>query len=278
MVEPSKRRPTLSAQAFKKNYVDRVNAAVEQSVTKRCPLIAKLVSHGRKAKVPSYAVWECVLAVLTGGKLHSHEKHGFDEHAEIADHQVIVDAKYSTTSPGYHERRANKVAKTAESEANPDAIPVYIPMARGHGIYLHVGFDPSENPTFQTRRGKRGGRGLASPEQVARAIDGSGRPVPFVKLSGEYRSLDELRHITESGYRRIERRLKRTIGGINMANGKEHFRKQREKEDQEALQYLINKRPEEAVRASLAAIGYSENEIAQILKDSPKKNGEGSGG
>jgi hypothetical protein len=130
-----------SPQAFRKEHLTQVNAAGSSSVKECCKVIKTVVEARANDNAPEFAAWECVVTVLTRGELQSQHKHGFDVLSVIARREVLAEAKHSGGAPGYYESAWPRISKVKESAARPNAVPAYILMAQGHGIYLHVGFD-----------------------------------------------------------------------------------------------------------------------------------------
>lgn len=262
-----------TANQFRKRAAEQIGDNVNRTPKERCELIASLVTAGRNGQVPKWAVWESIAAVITNSRLASHKKHVFDldSDREVGGKLVREDAKYSKRSPGYHDKHDTKAAKSAEAKKHPERVHGLLAFANGHGLYLHVGIDPSSSPTFQTAKGNEGGRRLVEPEELGKQIDGSGRPLPFVQLSGKIKDLDGWEHVTPEDLAEIEGRREATYRGIDMSTAKEHFAKEAKASNERARKILAEDDPEATIRAGYKAAGYSDEQIDAIMSTHPPK-------
>jgi hypothetical protein len=295
--------PKKSPQALRHNAARLINDGPKRTLQERCELIAKLVKEGsasRNRDALSPAVAEGVGAVMLDCELRSQGEHGFDLRGRSGGKCVIIDVKHSRSKAGYDDRyggkKGGKAHKIQESIDNPDCVPAYLVFAEGHGIYLHPGIDPKQTAEFATRKGNASGRGLATPQGVADAINtGAADQVPFVLLSDKYKSLRDSASITPADLVSINRRMAATIKGINMDKLKEHLAKQRQAADDDGRQMLAKRDaaataraaakedavataraaakedPAATIREGMKAKGFSDEQIEAVLAMKPRK-------
>jgi hypothetical protein len=242
-------------------------------VEEDCRFIGRLVKTGRDAGVPKWAVWETVSAAITGGRLQSHGAHVFDlsHGGAVAGKHVLEDAKYSDHLAGYYDKADTKAGKAREAKKNPDALPATLVLSRGHGLYFHLGIDPSASPKIHAR-------GVTPPRRLAERVDGSGSPLPFVKLSGDHTDLNAVGRIKPKALAAIRKRREEALRGIDMDKAKQHVAKQIKAANDRGRKILAEDDPEATIRAGMKAAGYSDEQIEQVLKTKPAKKSKGEAG
>lgn len=175
--------------------------------------------HGYGADVAA----EGVLAAALGLPMAASGPDGFDMPGELGGLPVLLDAKHSL-SAGYADKTQPKLAKIREWKEK-GGVPAYLVVSEGHGVYLHVGIDPAQSAGFGGEKHKRAV--LDPKEWDGQAIDGSGGPVPFVKVS-DAKGLDKLAHSSEE-VSKLRSNVTAVLKRVNMKKLNEHVEKQTEK-------------------------------------------------
>jgi hypothetical protein len=210
-------------------YTRRAAAHLEKNDLRKPAIAAAVVRKlvGKMAAVTDeQAVAEAAIAGILGLRLKSHEDRSFDLDGRIGNVDVLVDAKHSERIAGYSEKADSKISKIDEWEKRR-RLPAYVALVPGRGLYLHVGIDPAPHPAFIGGKGGETKRGLVKPAELAKYIDGSGKPVPFVELSGRVKSLKEMARIAPEEISRIRSAANRTLVGIkDMKKLNRHVEKQ----------------------------------------------------
>ena len=211
------------------SYARRAAAYLEKrdvrKPAKAAAAVRELVGKMAAGAEPQ-VVTEAAIAGVLGLRLKSHEGRGFDMDGRIGAVGVLVDAKHSERIAGYSEKADSKISKIDEWEKKR-RLPAYVALVPGRGVYLHVGIDPAPHPAFIGGKGGEAKRGLVEPADLVHYIDGSGKPLPFVELSRNTKSLNDMASITPTEIARIRSAMNRTLAGIkDMRKLNRHVEKQ----------------------------------------------------
>jgi hypothetical protein len=243
-----------------------LESADTSSVESIARTLRQVVERGEAAGVTYPVGLEAAVATLFGARLKSLGK-GFDAIGEFAGFAILLDAKYSESILGYQESLPTKRHKIGEYQATR-RIRLYIVMVPGRGLYLHVGIDSETSPAFEGEKGGATKRGLVHPEALARHIDGSGRPLPFVLLSDRFKSLEEMKSATPGDVDAIHQATIRTLKGMKSKMKKlhQHIDAQAQRATDKAVEPLIQAYPELVARKALKALGHTPEQIEAALK------------
>ncbi len=246
-------KPEQRASVFKEVYRHVLNTGAYRSPAKAEALIREIVRDGEKAKIPGPDVAEVAIAALLGHDLLSHGRHGFDTVSPAGwwrgDGTVArVDGKLSRSN-GYADKYDSKLGRILEY-LEKRGVPAYLVIAKGHGVYLHVGIDPSETPRLYEQGGKTARRGVVAPERLNNGIDGKGGPVPFVKLAG-WDNIHDLGGATKEQITQLRRRVQTALGSLDMKKLKRHVNRQIDAATDQNVDDLLKIVPKKVIRKAV---------------------------
>lgn len=248
---------------YKRRMAARVNGA-DDSPRTAAATIRTAFREGRRAGADLPSVNEAAAAALLGTRLQSHGNHGFDTAGEFGDVPLMVDAK-SSKKAGYADKLGHKIAKYKEWQAK-GGIPAYLVVSEGHGVYLHVGIDPASSP------GIGGKRPVVRPGELARHVDGTGGPVPFVKVSDAWQSVSDIGNATPRQIADLRRNVHKTLEGLDMKKVQQHVQKQLDEYNEKTAKEFVDFAPKAVGGAvtpdnvGLVADGMSDTAAEAMLK------------
>jgi hypothetical protein len=266
------------ASVFRAVYADVINSESDRPLAKSLDLAKEIVADGKAADIPESAVAEAAMAALLGHKLTLSGQHAFDTRAPAGqwrkDAEVLLDVKVSKGDK-YTEKFTTKARKIKEY-LNTESLPAYLVMAKGHGVYLHVGIDPAKDPKLQLKNGQ-GKRRVVEPRQLSAAITGHGDGIPLVKLA-DWDRPEAIRAATPEQVANLRQRVRTSLEGIDMKKLHKQVDQQRQAAAkgnidltwQIAPEMMIDKvaaeDPEATTKAGMKAAGCSKDQIEAVIK------------
>jgi capsid protein len=268
--------------AIKQEFVKIINERTEtEDPETAASLLKRIVGEATTQRgVPESERGELVGAVLLGHEFLSRSESAFDTRGwpgQWRDAVVVqIDVKVSQRNL-YDESLLTKGHKALEWKKE-QGIPAYVVIAKGHGVYLHVGIDPITKSRISLNSTARSKRPVVEPDRLGDAIKNmSGTLAPFVKLA-DWKDFDEIAEATPQQVTTLRGRVKTALRSLDMGDVKRLVDRQIDEigdagmddfwklAPHKFIDKAVNEAPDATLRACLEKKGWSKERIDTFLQ------------
>lgn len=256
-------------------------------------LLKQIVEEATDEKgVPESERGELVGAVLLGHEFLSRKEGAFDTRGwpdQWLD-AVVVQIDVKVSQKNYYDESLLTKGHKALEWRQEQGIPAYLVIAKGHGVYLHVGIDPITKSRISLNSTARSKRPVVGPDRLGDAIKNmSGTLAPFVELAN-WKDIDEIGKATPEQITTLRERVKTALRSLDMGDVKRLVERQIDeigetgmndfwklaphkfidkavKEAPDATAHaLAEVDPNAGIRAGLKRKGWSDKQIEDFLR------------